>query len=105
MPILSVGVILKRLPVLFLSLPLLVLNAAAQDVGTPTLTEGALRVIRGCAVYQGVEGMKLRQGDMLETAASERHTQPEFSGGVVVALGPDSKLLLISPGGSSSPSW
>lgn len=102
MPIQSVGVIMKRFSASVLLLPVLLLNSVAQDVGTVTVSREALRVIRGYAVFQGVEGMKLRQGDILETAATGNQTQLEFSGGEIVALGPASKLLLFSPTGGSA---
>jgi hypothetical protein len=76
-----------------LALWLLPIPAAVQGVGSLTLLEGPLRVIRGTAVLKGVEGMRLRQGDILESADTG-FAQLEFSGGSVVALGPTSRLYL-----------
>jgi len=83
-------------------LPALVLMAAmqghAQDAGTVTLLKDTpLRVIRGAAVLEGVEGMRLRQGDFLETGpAGTAQAQLEFPGGAIVELGPSSQVLLFS---------
>lgn len=67
----------------------------AQEIGTLSLREGPLRVIRGAALLQGVEGMRLRQGDILESSDAG-FAQLEFSGGAIVALGASSKLFLFS---------
>ncbi|MFI5111477.1 MAG: hypothetical protein ACHP9S_01520 [Terriglobales bacterium] len=50
---------------LLLSFPL---SARTQEAGTLTFVEGALRVIGGTTVLQGVEGMRLRPGDIFESA-------------------------------------
>ena len=70
----------------------------AQDAGTVTLLKDTpLRVIRGAAVVQGVEGMRLRQGDFLETGPTgTAQAQLEFSGGAIVELGPSSQVLLFN---------
>jgi hypothetical protein len=81
------GIALLLVLLLLLPLPM-----AAQEV-TATLLEGTLRVIRGTAVLQGVEGMRLRQGDILESAAPG-FAQLEFSGGTIAALGPSSRVFL-----------
>ena len=77
---------------LFLSFPL---SARTQEAGTLTYLEGALRVIRGTTVLQAVEGMRLRPGDIFESA-DPGFAQLEFPGGAVVALGSSSRLLLLS---------
>jgi hypothetical protein len=82
-----------------LALALLILSipAAVQGVGSVTLLEGPLRVIRGTSVLRGVEGMSLRQGDILETSENG-FAQLELSGGGVVALGPASHVYLYRHG-------
>jgi len=104
MPIQSVGVSLQRFFVFLILVPLLPLSAASQEVGTLTLLKDSpLRVIRGYSVLIGVEGMKLRQGDILETgSAGTSQTQLEFAGGAVVELGPSTRVFLFSQGGSSA---
>lgn len=77
---------------LVLSFPL---SARTQEAGTLTFVEGGLRVIRGTTVLQGVEGMRLRPGDIFESA-DPGFAQLEFPGGGVVALGSASRLLLLS---------
>ena len=77
---------------LFLSFPL---SARTQEAGSLTLVEGGLRVIRGTMVLQAVEGMRLQAGDIFETA-DPGFAQLEFPGGAVVALGPSSRMFLLS---------
>jgi hypothetical protein len=76
-----------------LALSLLPIPAAVQGVGSLTLLEGPIRVIRGTAVLKGVEGMHLRQGDILESGDTG-FAQLEFTGGSVVALGPASHVYV-----------
>ncbi len=98
MPIHSVGVLVRRL-FLFPIVALLVsLYAHSQEVGTVTLLKDSpLRVIRGVSVLQGVEGMRLRQGDILETGpAATAQAQLELSGGAIVEVGPSSQVFLYS---------
>jgi hypothetical protein len=76
---------------------LLPMPAAAQDVGTVTLIEGPLRMIRGAEVFQTVEGVRLRQGDIIETADGG-FAQLEFVGGGIVALGPASRAYILRHG-------
>ena len=73
-----------------------------QGVGRVTLLEGSLRVIRGTTVFQGVEGMNVKQGDIIESSEGA-FVQLEFVGGAVVALGPSSRLYILpqAAGGSS----
>ena len=67
--------------------------AAVQGIGTVTLLEGSLRVLRGTSVLQAAEGMRLRQGDIVESS-DKGFAQLEFAGGGVVALGPASRLYV-----------
>lgn len=104
MPKQSVGASVQRVFFLLILATLLPLTAASQEVGTVTLLKDTpLRVIRGCSVLIGVEGMKLRQGDILETGpAATAQTQMEFTGGAVVELGPSSRVFLYSQGASAA---
>jgi hypothetical protein len=98
MPIRSVGVRFRR----FLFLPVIAflvsLCAHGQEVGTLTLLKDTpLHVIRGVSMLQGVEGMRLRQGDILETGpAPTAQAQLEFTGGPILELGPSTQVLLLS---------
>lgn len=67
---------------------------AGQGIGSVTLLEGSLRLMRGTSVFQGVEGMSLRQGDILESSEGS-FVQLEFASGSVVALGPSSRLYIL----------
>jgi hypothetical protein len=80
--------------VLFLALPL---SAVGQEIGTVTFAESALRVIRGATVYAGAEGVRLRQGDILENGEGG-FAQLELSGGTIAVLGPSSRLFLFRHG-------
>lgn len=63
------------------------------------LRDSPLHVIRGVAMLQGVEGMGLRTGDILETGpAATAQAQVELPGGGVIALGPSTHLLIFSQG-------
>ncbi|KAA6458232.1 hypothetical protein DYQ86_20135 [Acidobacteria bacterium AB60] len=74
------------------------LPGAAQEIGTLTLLKDTpLHVIRGTAVLQGVEGMRLHAGDIFETGPSAgAQVQLEFTGGAVVELGPSTQVLVSS---------
>jgi len=85
---------LLRLVVLFL-VP--ALPAAAQEMGTVTLLEQGLRVIRGATVLKAAEGVRLHQGDILENS-TPGFAQLELTGGTVVALGPATRLFILGRG-------
>jgi hypothetical protein len=89
-----------------LALWLLPIPAAVQGVGSVTLLEGSLRVIRGTIVLKGVEGMHVRQGDILESSDTG-FAQVEFDGGAVLALGSASRVYVRrhsgGKGGSKEP--
>jgi hypothetical protein len=72
---------------------------AAQEIGTLTLMEGSLQVIRGTAVLRGVEGMRVRQGDILQSS-DPGFAQIEFKSGTITALGASSRLFLDGDAGS-----
>lgn len=76
--------------------------AGAQDVGTVTFLEGSLRMIRGATVFQGAEGVRLKQGDIVESS-EQGFVQLEFIGGPIVVLGPSSRAYVFrhSAGGKS----
>jgi hypothetical protein len=103
MPIQSVGVRVRR----FLLLPIVALLVSlyghSQEVGTLTLLKDTpLHVIRGVSVLQGVEGMRLRQGDVLETGpAGTAQAQLEFTGGAIVEVGPSTQVLLLNQSAAS----
>jgi len=69
------------------------LSVGAQEIGTLTLVEGPLRMIRGSTMLRAGEGVRLHQGDILESA-NPGFAQLELAGGVIVALGPSTRLFL-----------
>lgn len=71
---------------------------AAQEA-TATLLEGTVWVIRGTTQLQCTEGMRLRQGDILETM-TPAFAQLEFSGGTIAAIGPASRVFLFRAAGT-----
>jgi len=73
---------------------LLALPAWAQEVGTLTLVEGPLCLIRGTTVLHGAEGVRLHQGDILESSDAG-FAQIEFTGKTIAALGPATRVLLL----------
>lgn len=75
----------------------------AQEIGTLTLLKDTpLHVIRGVSMLQGVEGMRLHAGDMLETGpAPGAQAQLEFTGGAIVELGPSTQVLVSSASAAS----
>jgi hypothetical protein len=76
-----------------IALLLLPLHTAGQDVATVTLLEGSLHVIRGTTVLTGSTGVRLLQGDILESSEKSL-VQVEFARGPIVALGPSTRLYL-----------
>jgi len=74
-----------------------------QGIGSLTLLEGSLRVIRGTTVFRGAEGIEVRQGDIIESSEGA-FAQLEFASGTIVALGPSSRLYIFqhAAGGTSS---
>jgi len=68
------------------------LAVAAQEIGTITLVEGSLRVIRGTTVLRGTEGLRLHRGDIIESS-TPGFVQMELLGGAVVALGPATRVF------------
>ena len=72
-----------------------------QAIGSVTLLEGSLTVIRGSTVYRGVEGMQLKHGDIVETSDGA-FAQLEFASGIVIALGSASRVYILPAVGSSN---
>ena len=77
----------------FLLLPWQVM---AQGI-TMTFLEGKVWAIRGTSVLPCSEGMRLLQGDILETT-TPGFAQVEFNGGTIVGLGPASRVFLFKAG-------
>ena len=90
--------ILQALIFVLLSRPL---PPAGQGIGSVALLEGSLRLIRGTTVFQGAEGIEVRQGDIIESSEGA-FVQLEFATGAIVALGPSSRLYIFQHAGGTS---
>jgi hypothetical protein len=75
-------------------------SLVAQAIGTISLAESEVHVIRGATVFVGTQGARINRGDMLETGP-RGITQLDFGAGTVIAIGPSSRLLLFSYSGSA----
>jgi hypothetical protein len=69
----------------------------AEELGTFTLMEGSVRILRGTMVLRGVEGMRFQNGDIVETS-SPGFVQAEFSGGTIAAIGPATRVWIHGSG-------
>jgi hypothetical protein len=76
-------------------LALLPTTTVAEELGTFTLLEGSVRVIRGTGVLRAVEGMRFESGDIVETS-SPAFVQAEFASGTIAAIGPSTRVWLHS---------
>lgn len=96
MPIQSLGARVSGFCLFAIAALLVLAPMRAQEIGTLTLLKDTpLRVIRGVALLQGVEGMRLHTGDILETGpAPTAQAQLEFTGGSIVELGPATQVLI-----------
>jgi hypothetical protein len=76
---------------------------AAQNAASLSYLEGKVTLLRGAATYNLEPGAKLGTGDMLETA-DKSQAQIEFADGMILNIGPKSKLYLmnITPSGGTS---
>ena len=79
---------------------LLPASVLAQRVGTLTVVEGDLRVIRNTAVLRVSQGARIDWGDILETGG-RGFAQVECDTGAIVALGSASQLFFFSQSGYS----
>lgn len=66
---------------------------AAAELGTVTVTEGDVRLLRGDAYYQAVAGVELARQDVVETGAGAS-AQLDMADGSILKLGPDTRLAL-----------
>jgi hypothetical protein len=70
-------------------------GAWAQMVGTLTMAEGKVTLIRGTTVYAVAEGTKLQDGDILQTDAKGQ-AQVEFQGGPTINFAAGTQALLLN---------
>ena len=69
-------------------------ESGPDAVGTLTLLDGTMSLLRATARYTASEGLRLQPGDVVETG-DKAFAQIEFTAGGLVALGPRSRLLLL----------
>jgi hypothetical protein len=67
---------------------------AAGPHATATIVDGEAVLVRGATRHALAEGVRLAKDDIVETTAKARFMRIEFADGVIVDLGPESKLLL-----------
>ena len=84
----------------FVFLLLLPASLLGQRMGTLSVVEGDLRIIRNTAVLHGAQGARIDWGDILETGGKGL-VQVECDTGAIVALGSSSQLFFFSHSGYS----
>ncbi len=67
---------------------------AAPDAATVTILDGSALLIRDATTLALAEGVRLNAGDIIETGTSGRLLRIEFADGVLLDLGPESRMLL-----------
>ena len=70
------------------------LGWAASPLATATIVDGEALLIRGATKLLLAEGVHLAKNDIVETTAKGRLVRIEFSDGVILDLGPESRALL-----------
>ncbi len=68
--------------------------ALAQAQATLTMAEQPVRLIRGAAVFKGINGTAVQKDDIIETGAGGAHI--EAGKYAIVALGPQTRVYVIS---------
>lgn len=72
-------------------------SALAQAQATLTMAEQPVRLIRGAAVFKGIDGTAVQKDDILETGAGGVHV--EAGKNAIVALGPQTRVYVMSLAG------
>lgn len=66
----------------------------AASIGVVTIADGELAVLRDTQRFAATEGVRLRNDDVLRTAAGTRLARVELADGTALDLGPDTELML-----------
>ena len=74
--------------------------ALGQTVGTLTVAEGRIELVRGTTTYAAAQGVTLQNGDMLATEPKGQ-AQIEFDDGTILNLSRGSRALLLGPQSAS----
>jgi len=86
----------RLLAALLLALPLAVpALPAAGPIATVTIADGEATLLRATTKLALAEGVRLGAGDMVETAAATRLLRVEFDDGLLLDLGPATRLQLM----------
>jgi hypothetical protein len=67
---------------------------AAVALATATIVDGEGQLVRDATRHAAAEGVRLAKDDIVETTAKTRFVRIEFADGVILDLGPESRLLL-----------
>jgi hypothetical protein len=70
------------------------LAAVAAPLATTTIVDGEALLVRDAGRAQLAEGVRLAKDDIVETTAKSRFLRLEFADGLIVDLGPESRVLL-----------
>jgi hypothetical protein len=87
---------------LYASLFFIAAPAMAQTASL-TYSEGGVTLLRGAATFTAAVGAKLDTGDMIQTGATGQ-AQLEFTDGLILNLGADSKFYMLNAGAPGKPS-
>jgi hypothetical protein len=66
----------------------------AAALATATIADGEAQLVRESTRHAIAEGVRLANGDIVETTAKSRFLRVEFSDGLILDLGPESRVLL-----------
>ncbi|WP_341891225.1 hypothetical protein, partial [Variovorax sp. YR752] len=86
--------LLPRVASVLALLALLPAWCAAASIGTVTIVDGDIAVLRDTQRFAAAEGLRLRGNDILITAVDTRFARIELTDGTALDLGPDTELLL-----------
>jgi hypothetical protein len=79
-------------------------TALGQTVGTLTVVEGGLQLVRGSTTYTAAQGVALQNGDML-APGPKGQVQIEFEDGAILNLTRGSRAWLLGPQGAGREIW
>jgi hypothetical protein len=74
--------------------------AAPSDVGVITFTEQPLRLIRASVLYNAASGVRLQNGDLIESERSMAQIEGLATG--ALALGPNTRIAIIQREGTTT---
>jgi hypothetical protein len=79
----------------------LALGCAAADMGTVTLIDGKPRLLRGTAWYTMVEGVRIRDTDVIEVPEKSQFQLETSDGAAISLIGPGSLYAVSLSGGDA----